>query len=286
MPHFTIGGVIGAGCSVLIRDFLRLLAIGLAVAVPVGLVLAVAILEGPFEAGGAVIRVAPEPGVDIGAILYWLAVALLFLAGYAAALTALTHGALQALGGEPVGIGVSLRVAIRTLPKAFGAILVYCLVAGILLVAVVWCIVALSTELSVAWRLPDFIDYGKLARNGGIGLVGLVLLLLFMIASWVFVPALAVEGAGPIRCFRRSFALTKGRRWKVLAIVVLLAVVSVGSSLLTGQIQQAGAVDLGAWLDYALTGLQTALGVTISAAGYQRLRAEKEGGADLAQVFD
>ena len=50
----------------------------------------------------------------------------------------------------------------------------------------------------------------------------------------------------------------------------------------------AGAVVFAEWLDYALTGLLTMAGVTIAAAGYHRLRGEKEGGdtADLARVFE
>ncbi len=286
--HFTIGGAIAGGFAVLFGDFFRFLAVSAAIAVPVGLALALAVMVGPAEETGTGFRVAGMPEIDIGAILYWLALVLLFLAGYAAALTAVTHGAVQALKGEKVGIGASLRSGIRSLPQAFGAILIFFLIVGSLSFAVAWCMVTLVTELSVAWRLPGYIDWGKLVLNGGIGGVALVLLLLFLVASWVFVPALAAERAGPIGCFRRSFVLTRGRRWKVLAVVLLVAAANGGATFLVAKIQETGAVDFGEWLDYALTGLLTALGVTISAAGYQRLRAEKEGGAsaDLARVFD
>lgn len=88
-----------------------------------------------------------------------------------------------------------------------------------------------------------------------LGLVLLVIPGLFLAVGFQFaVFAVAVEDRGPIAALRRSWALASGDRWRVLALVVLFAVVggvsgALGSALsladpLVGQLVSMGATSV------------------------------------------
>lgn len=121
--------------------------------------------------------------------------------------------------------------------------------------------------------------------------------MLFMVATCVAVPAAVVEKPGVFGAIRRSFALTRGRRWPLFAagfallvmMWVLAAVVQVGATvafaaLLPPQKAAAG-VLVASQLGNVLFSAIPLIGISVA---YHELRAEKEGvdTAALARVFE
>jgi ABC-type Fe3+ transport system permease subunit len=113
---------------------------------------------------------------------------------------------------------------------------------------------------------------------------------------WVYVPAIVVEGKGIIGAFGRSRELTRGRRWHLLGLLVIVVILSI----LVGVVVQliAGVIlmsstDGSGWtifniLQYVFTSLVTAFNAVLVAVGYYYLRAEKEGVDvnEIARIFD
>jgi hypothetical protein len=279
-PRFTIGGVIASSFTVLFSNILQFLAITVVIVAPAGglIFLGAFLAQGLGDVDSEFTPWLRKP-TTIVLLVYC---AIVFLVGYSLLLAAITHGALQALRGERVGTGTALAQGFRILPKLFVAMLLIFVALGALLGGAGWAV------YSVVSGSPVDIDRGGVAWVVVIVVVALVLFALVVVLTWVFVPAVVAERAGPIACFRRSLALTKGRRWAILAIVVLTGLVNGAESVLTDAIQAAGAPTVGEVLDLAFTAFITALSAVLSAVGYARLRGEKEGvvGEDVVKVFD
>jgi hypothetical protein len=115
---------------------------------------------------------------------------------------------------------------------------------------------------------------------------------------WVAIPAAVIERTGIFASIRRSRQLTKGSRWRVFGILVLMVVVFVvgigiaagiatwfaGSTNVTDASFHAWSTQLGAFVG-AVLGLFFSVLVAVS---YFLLRSQHEGVgvADLAAVFD
>jgi hypothetical protein len=116
---------------------------------------------------------------------------------------------------------------------------------------------------------------------------GIILALMW----WVYVPAIVVERKGIIEAFGRSRELTRGRRWHILGLlvvlVILMIVVSVVVNFLVVLIAMQGgfAADI---VSYVFNALLTAFISVLVAVGYYYLRAEKEGVDvnEIARIFD
>ena len=282
-PRFTIGGVIATSCVVLFSNVSRFLPIFLAIAVPAG---------GLLMLGGfAFAMLGDAVGVSFDFMMWLTDPATLlmiaygvvvFVIGYALVLGAVTHGALQALRGEPVGIGAALGQAFSALPRLFVAVLIFSVMLGLIVSSMGW--VAFRAML----RLDTDGDASGIAWLIVAVVAALVLMALVLVVTWVFVPVVMVERAGPIECFRRSLALTKGRRWSVFALVVLTALANWLLSAITEVIQGLGVEIAGELLDFAFTSFLVVLSAVLSAVGYARFRGEKEGvvGEDVVKVFD
>jgi hypothetical protein len=116
------------------------------------------------------------------------------------------------------------------------------------------------------------------------GLMLIVPGIIWFVMWSVAVPACVVERLGPIQSMRRSAALTKGHRWKIFGIFVLLFVLTlICQAVLVRVLLSAG----GVWT--YIIGLRTwsalviAFGVIVTTIIYHDLRAAKEG-ADIEQV--
>jgi hypothetical protein len=163
------------------------------------------------------------------------------------------HASFQAMRMRPVNVGESLRVGLSR---------------------VIWVILlALLT--------------GILAGLASLLLVvpGLILITMW----WVAIPACVVERTGPWTSMKRSAALTKGHRWKVFGLLLLLIV---GMGLIAGLLQlvlaQVGSqilVLLGTLLFGAITTAYYSIAVVMT---YHDLRVAKEGIdiEQIASVFD
>lgn len=112
-------------------------------------------------------------------------------------------------------------------------------------------------------------------------------------------PACVVEGLGPLASMKRSAQLTKGHRWKIFGIFVLI---SIGAAILFGIIASivyglvgtfsvAGlsrGLGLGALLWLVVTAIYSAYNNIVSVMIYHDLRVAKEGvdTEQIASVFD
>ncbi|MGN6057810.1 MAG: hypothetical protein ACTHOI_04420 [Sphingomicrobium sp.] len=154
---------------------------------------------------------------------------------------------------------------------------------------------SLSTGLRV---LLPLIALGILFAIGvGIGFIllvvpGIILLLMWAVAT----PALVVERTGVFGAFSRSSELTKGARWKILGLFIVLVVIYWLMSIVLGVVglkmysagTSAGGLSAGNLIGSVVLGtIFNVLWGTIQPSLYVELRQAKEGGSleNLEEVF-
>jgi hypothetical protein len=123
-----------------------------------------------------------------------------------------------------------------------------------------------------------------------LGLVALVIPgIMVFCAYYVAAPVCVVERLGPFGSLGRSAQLTKGYRWRIFG----LAIVVVGLSALAGYLVRVVLLNSGNYVaaiiaEYLVDTISTAFGSVLAAIVYYRLRASKEGvNLDaVASVFD
>jgi hypothetical protein len=181
--------------------------------------------------------------------------------------------AFQRLRGQPLRIGEVLqRVLSRFVP--------------LLGLSIVW-----GLALLLAIVVTGFV-FGLLAVVLGVFAIVLTPLIyvpmMILLVMWaVVVPACIVEGLGPIGSMSRSADLTKGYRWKIFGIMLLLFLVSLVAGLvqlLLGQVSQglAGFFAI-IWFVVWIAYWNCAIIMT-----YHDLRVAKEGidTEQIASIFD
>lgn len=121
---------------------------------------------------------------------------------------ALVHAASERYHGRETTIGHSLRVGLRaSLRLIIAGILAF---LGLIIVPTAVVIAAALTQQGLVVVLAAIVA---------------LFLFFFLITSWMLVPVVAtVEGAGPVQALVRSWRLTSGSRWRVLALLLLLIV--------------------------------------------------------------
>jgi uncharacterized membrane protein len=148
---------------------------------------------------------------------------------------------------------------------------------------------------AAAWagisRFWPLIGLGLLVALGVL-LAGLLLVIPGIILSIVWsvaLPACVIEKLGPVRSLGRSAALTKGNRWKLFGLFLVIVIGAVIAALAAagGLFAVGGGVAFGVGL-YALQVIYLALAATVSVVIYHDLRIAKEGiGTDrMAAVFE
>lgn len=172
--------------------------------------------------------------------------------------SALTYGTLQDLRGQRASMGNCIARGLSAAPR-------------VAIAAILWAImVSIGTVLLV---VP-----------------GIILAVMF----WVYVPAIVVENSGMTECFRRSSALTKGRRWNIFGLfLVIMIVLFIVELLLVFRLRPEDimAVVTSGWMMWiasAISVIVTAYFAVMTSVGYYYLRAEKEGISvdDIGKVFD
>jgi hypothetical protein len=163
------------------------------------------------------------------------------------------YGAFQDMRGRPVNLVESLQVGLRRFFPIIGlALLMYFLIM-------------LGTMLLI---VP-----------------GLILLTMWFVAT----PVCVVESLGPIKSMRRSSQLSKGHRWKIFGLILLVAVlgsviiggINISLEALAGPILSL----IGGLLLNGVWGAFNAIAVVVT---YHDLRVAKEGTniEQIAAVFD
>lgn len=172
---------------------------------------------------------------------------------------ALMYGTFQQLRGTPASIGVCFsRGLARLFPVlGVGILMGLCVAGGFMLLII-----------------PGIIFYCML---------------------WVAVPVAVVEKPGLMASLKRSAELTKGYRWQILGIIIVIAVIQ----WLAGKVVELvflGDVATATWGDvrvymFATLGVSIAIGTlqaVVNAVGYHDLRLAKDGVdmSELESVFD
>jgi len=146
---------------------------------------------------------------------------------------------------------------------------------------------SLNVALRAFWPLIGIASAGLLIM---VGLMLMVVPGLILSTLWfVVLPACIVEQLGPWASLRRSQELTKGYRWKVLGLTLLLMIGTyAGSSAIDTWVTAATSPVVGAVSDLIWTAVWTAFTATTTIATYHALRVAKEGTdiEQIAGVFD
>ena len=113
------------------------------------------------------------------------------------------------------------------------------------------------------------------------------------IVLWVAIPVAVVERPGVFASLSRSAELTKGFRWRILAVVVILFVIQLLINTVAGfvfgfSVVASGGSGLSIVPLWVLQAFTTALYAVVGTVGYHDLRVRKEGVdvEELAAVFD
>lgn len=118
--------------------------------------------------------------------------------------------------GRETTVGASFRAGLKVAPKIIAT--------GLLL----------FLSLTVGWLLLFFIL--ALANNAllaTVGILGGLVATVFVFASWLVAPVVAsLEPVGPLHAVRRSWWLSKGHRWRILGLQLLLVVLQLVLSTL------------------------------------------------------
>lgn len=163
------------------------------------------------------------------------------------------YGAFQDMRGRPVSLTESLQVGLRRFLPIVG--------------------LGICVGVTVA-----------------LGFLALVIPGLILLAMWyIATPACVVEQLGPLRSMRRSSQLTKGHRWKVFGLMLLLVIVGgMVSAVLAKTLTAAGGTTLKLIGDVLWNGVWGAVSAIAVVVTYHDLRLAKEGidVEQVASVFD
>jgi len=182
---------------------------------------------------------------------------------------------------------IVLNLAVLTLFDTFGkAVVIHAAFQGMRGGGPVRLIESLNVGLHQFWSLIGLAFASFLTSLGFLLLMvpGLVLATIW----FVVLPACIVERLGPWTSLRRSLQLTKGHRWKVFGLVLLLLVPTWGSSFVGWLLSSATSELVGTVGELLCTTIGTAITAAVVVVTYYDLRVVDEG-ADierLAVVFD
>ena len=125
----------------------------------------------------------------------------------------------------------------------------------------------------------------------GVGLAAILLVfpgLMLFVMWYVAVPVCVVERAGPITSMGRSRELTKGYRWKVFGMLLLVGLFQmVGAGVIAGMSYTAGTA-VGLIVNLIWTAIVSAFSAVLAVVAYHDLRVAKEGvdTDQIAAVFE
>jgi len=256
---FRAGRVLSAAWAVYMRNFVPFSTVALVLLLPLPFIQLFILPE------AAIGEDVPAVGV-VGAVYAVLTLLLTQL------ITAtVVYGTIQEMRHQSVSTGEALTRGLRLALPVLGVVLVAS-VAVALAVGLVAFVVILVT--SSAW-------FGILLAM----VPGLTLFVMF----WVAIPVAVVERPGVFASLKRSMFLTKGNRWRILGLVVLLWLVAalisgVASTVFLGT----GMLGIYPYIDHVLTAFFTVVIAVVSAVGYHDLRLLKDGVDvdSIASVFD
>jgi hypothetical protein len=165
----------------------------------------------------------------------------------------IAYGSFQYLRGQPVTMGDALSRGLSLILPVIGVAILCGLIIGIGMILLV---------------VP--------------GVIAAVML-------WVAIPVAVVERPGVVDSLKRSADLTKGNRWNVFGVVLIIGIIGWVVGFILGFILLSAAgftvYSVAIWISQAIFG---AFNATAAAVGYYSLRSAKEGIdiGTIARVFD
>jgi len=196
------------------------------------------------------------------------------LFSYALITAPVTYATFQDLRGTPVGLGGMFAKGYRSVGRVLSAAFAFGFVILVPILA-----------MFAGWALFD-------AQEGPLIVAGVLcgLVILYIFVGWfVVVPVLVMEEIRFFAGFGRAFDLSKGRRWSILGLLLVYAIIiiAIGAVMIAiiaafpvPMVQQLALIPFGAFY--------SVIGAILPAVVYYLLRAEKEGVGidDIAKVFD
>jgi len=178
--------------------------------------------------------------------------AVLYCLAWGLATAAMSYGTYESLRGRPASLAQCLK---KGLPLIIPAIVIVIL-WGLAVIAGFLLLVVPGVILATIW--------------------------------YVIIPVAVVERPGIVAAFSRSAELTRGNRWRVFGIMLVVGAITWVINLLAGFMSlfgNASAVSLASWIAAAAT---LVIGSVVVAVVYYYLRIAREGGSieDIAAVFD
>jgi hypothetical protein len=278
--RFSVGGVISASFTLLRRNFWSFFALAFIVGVPM--------LALTFLLARLAFSMVP-PGTPIGAagfpvILLTTLVTYLTVLSYLLTQAAINAAALEDLRGQRLAVGRCLARGLAVLPRLVAVTLLLFVATAVIAFVVLLACYAVALGIANAIGGPGLFRFIPLASV----IIMLAIAVFWLVNWWVLVPAMVVENAGPVAGLRRSRRLTKGHRWEIFGIVILVFVVQLACGVVVGMIGRSGIVATATLLNVVLALALTTLSSVLNAVGYYALRAEKEsfGLGDLAPIFE
>ena len=185
----------------------------------------------------------------------------------------LTYATFQDLRGTRIGLSDMMSGGFKKIGRVMGA----AFAVGVVAVVVV--------------LLAVFLYFASQVVGIAAGIAATIAVLYMFVAWFALVPVLVVEDVKFFAGFGRAAALSAGRRWGLLGLVVIYGVIIVGISLVIFGIIGFVAVSaplVGLVLMIPFLALYSVLGAIMPVVVYYLLRSEKEGvGIDeIAKVFD
>ena len=276
-PQFSIGNVLGKSFAVFTGNLLKFCAVPAILLVPFAIVGFLVGLRGIMNTV-ALMQAGQMPGG--GFYLTLTALFLLTIIWSCLASAILVSGAFQALRTRTIHLGSAFKRGFASLiPIVMTAIVlgllitvvaIVCLIPGGIIAAVI------GAATSPTAMIPLL-------------LVCMVPVFFLWAAFWLFTPAIVVEGKGIGSSLGRSRELTKGHRWAVFAVVLILLVLNWAIGLVNQYViaPSLSAVVSGIFSIVVLIVWQAynAIAITVT---YYLLRADKEGISidEIAKVFD
>jgi hypothetical protein len=284
MPHFAIGGIIGRSLWITVWNFFPFILMTIVLALPLvayGAALAYLRPELRAEFQNALAYRQLTPPQDMTGIAIDAVFLLLLLFALLGPVAAIVQRAFQSMLGRKAGFENCITLAVAASLRV--------VVLGILLIGAHAIVAAVIGWIAVRIAAPSF----AFVPTFIVILLALAATLFLSAVWWVAFPVLMVEWTGPFAALRRSWSLTRGRRWQIVAILVLLAIpYAILQALLARylpNVMSAAGNDILRYGMVVLSGLLGAFfyfaGAVAAAVGYFHLAGEKEGILALDRVF-
>jgi hypothetical protein len=272
--NFRVGRVINQSASVLARNFPALFLIGAIAYLPIQLF---ATWFTGLTQGGTLPPGVTPAFIGLAAFAFLLVVILFSMFSQAVIL----HAAFQNMRHQPVNISESLKVGLRR----FLFLLLLAIVIGLVMLVIMF---ALGLVAGAVAAFSGNTAFTVAATIIAVAL-GFAIFLMLYTMWFVSVAACVVERKGPFGAMGRSQALTKGHRWRIFGLMLLLFITSVIISLLVGLIlSPVGSVIVTFLGNLTWNAIWGAYFATAVAVSYHDLRVAKEGVdiEQIASVFD